>query len=431
MADDAALPSDLVSPPTVEQELLGVRYRSAVWDADSLRALAASLADGAAELERASDTELHAAWEATLSRLSPRGGERWSHVESQLARHAGLSPEGLRAGIEVVFDGVRGSAAGALFEEGRRMREASSARPTNMSVRVAPLLVVLASNLPGLALQPLLAALVLRRPVLVKSPSAEPLFAPLFVRMLGELCPAIQSAWAAVQWVGGDHELEAPLLRFCAPVIAYGDQPAIDSLTERAAGRVIQYGPKLSLGYVTAEADLEAAAEGLARDIALFDQRGCLSVQAIFTEGPAEELANPLAQALGRLSETLPAGKIDPALAAAVQSLRSEADLLGYSRPDLPVNAGTVIVDPRPELKPSPGLRTVRLRRIDADSIEEPLRPWSGRIQGVSWAGPRRPEIEAVFGDLGVSRIADAGELQQADALWRNGGVSLLDSLGR
>src|SRR6185369_1071693 len=75
-----------------------------------------------------------------------------------------------------------------------------------------PVLIVLASNLPGLAVQPLLPALALRRPVLLKSPSAEPLFAPTFLAALVRREPRLAGAVAAVAWPGGDPRLEAPVL---------------------------------------------------------------------------------------------------------------------------------------------------------------------------------------------------------------------------
>jgi len=60
--------------------------------------------------------------------------------------------------------------------------------------------VILASNLPGLAVQSLLPALALRRPLLIKSASAEPLFAPergasLTVRRWDTFVPAEAKAW--------------------------------------------------------------------------------------------------------------------------------------------------------------------------------------------------------------------------------------------
>ena len=101
----------------------------------------------------------------------------------------------------------------------------------------APVLAVLASNLPALAVQPLLPALALRRPVLLKSPSSEPLFAPAFLAALTRREPRLAGAVAAATWPGGDAELEAPLLAAAGAVVAYGGAEALADLARRAAGK--------------------------------------------------------------------------------------------------------------------------------------------------------------------------------------------------
>ena len=65
--------------------------------------------------------------------------------------------------------------------------------------QIAPTWVILAGNLPALAVQPLLPALALRRPVLLKSPSAEPLFAPAFLEALTRREPRLAGAVAAAE----------------------------------------------------------------------------------------------------------------------------------------------------------------------------------------------------------------------------------------
>ncbi len=129
-------------------------------------------------------------------------------------------------------------------------------------------------------------------------------------------------------------------------------------------------------------------ATGLARDIALFDQRGCLSIQAIYTAGDAIGLAEALAEELSTAARELPPGPLDPVAVAGVQQIRMEAALRGLYSPELPIDVGTVVVEPRPEFQPSPGLRTVRIHPVeDLAKLPEILAPWSGQVQGAALAG--------------------------------------------
>ncbi|MEO7975401.1 MAG: acyl-CoA reductase, partial [Thermoanaerobaculia bacterium] len=168
---------------------------------------------------------------------------------------------------------------------------------------------------------------------------------------------------------------------------------------------------------------------GLARDIALFDQRGCLSVQAVYTEGDPEELAAALAWALALESARLPHGPIDPATAAAVQQLRAESELRNgaHEGPGLDLAQGTVLIEKELGFRPVPGLRTVRVHGVRALGDALPaLQPWKGRLQGAALAGPKALALADDLHLLSFSRLAPPGELQSADATWHNGGIDPL-----
>jgi hypothetical protein len=281
--------------------------------------------------------------------------------------------------------------------------------------------------------QPLLPALALRRPLLVESASAEPLFAPAFLHALRARLPAVAEGVAAVTWRGGDAALESPVLAGVGCVLAYGGREAVASLQRRAPGRVVDYGPKLSLAVVSADADPVAVAPGLARDVALFDQRGCLSVQAVVVEGAelAGRIAAELARALAALASELPPGPASSAAAAQVQLLRAEATMRGLRlAPAGPLAEGTVILEPRPELQPSPGLRTVRVHPVATlDEVGPMLVRWQGLLQGAALAGERALALAPRLERFGVTRCAPPGRLQTPDAAWHNGGRDPLDVL--
>lgn len=414
---DFAVPG--AEPPAAAGERNGFRYRSARWTPERLAGVMTELAgEGPGALAGLGRKGLLAAWEDTVAAfLEPASPER-RELDPALASFCRLSRAGLEAGLEAVLGGVGSEPARRLATESTPLAHPS------------PALVILAGNLPGLAVQPLLPALLLGRPVLLKSPSAEPLFAPAFARALAGRTPELARAVAAVTWPGGRRELETPVLSGAGVVVAYGETETLADLESRTPGRLVGYGPRTSLAVVGAGVDPGSVAPGLARDVALFDQRGCLSVTAVFTAGDAVDLARELARALAAEAERLPPGPADPQAAAAVQQIRGVAEMQGLTLFALELSAGTVVVEQRPELRPSPGLRTVRVHPMpDLARLPEILLPWRDRLQGAALAGDEALALAPHLEALGISRCAPPGELQSPDATWHNGGVHPLAAL--
>ncbi|HSS79336.1 MAG TPA: acyl-CoA reductase [Thermoanaerobaculia bacterium] len=397
----------------------GVRYSSARWSAEPLGRLMTALAAGEEALRQIPAEDLLAAWGETVATFLRPGSLERRALDPPLARLSGLSREGLKAGLEAVLGGVRREPAAMLF---------ARARPA--PANAGPVLAVLASNLPGLAVQPLLPALALGRPVLLKSPSAEPLFAPAFLSALVRREPRLGAAVAAATWEGGDAELEDQVLAGVGTVLAYGGREAVDDLKRRAPGKVVGYGPMISLAVVGADVELRQAAEGLARDVALFDQRGCLSIVAVYTAGDGEALGQALAEELSDLARRWPPGPPPRPALVAVQHLRLEAEMRGFWHSSLAPREGTVVVDPSLELRPSPGLRTVRVHPLaDLSRLPGLLQCWKGRLQGAALAGEAAWKLEPELRALGISRFSPPGELQSPDASWHNGGIDPLEAL--
>jgi hypothetical protein len=181
---------------------------------------------------------------------------------------------------------------------------------------------------------------------------------------------------------------------------------------------------------VGAAVEPQDVAVGLARDVALFDQRGCLSIQAVYTLGDSTALAKALATGLTAIAQEWPAGLLDPVSVAGVQQIRSEAQMRGLIMPELPIDVGTVVVEPQLDFRPSPGVRTVRVHPFDrADRLPEILAPWAGQLQGAALAGDDAWSLQKSLEALGISRCTEPGKLQTPDAMWHNGGVHPLVTL--
>lgn len=416
MTHDATIPPGL-EPARSTAEQQGVLYTAAAWTPQDLESLARHLSSrGRDTLAQIPSQALLDAWCDTVETFrDPRSAARQA-LDPSLARLCQLSPAGLDAGLEAVLGGVARQPARQLLSQATDWRS----RAPDVSLA----LVTLAANLPALAVQTLLPALLLRQPVLIKSASAEPLFAPAFVRALTRQLPALESSVAAITWKGGDQALEEPLLEAADRILAYGEREALADLARRAPGKIFAYGPKTSLAIVTRSAATEAVAAGLARDIALFDQRGCLSIQAIFTDGDATALARPLARELQALAEKWPPGRLDPVSAAGVQQVRSEAMMRGLFVSDIPLAAGTIVIETEARFQPSPGLRTVRIHPLeDLKKLPEILSDWSGLLQGAALEGEAAWDLQSRLEALGMSAFAPPGLLQTPDASWHNGGV--------
>ena len=119
-----------------------------------------------------------ALWEETVEAFLEPGSPERSALLPRLLESSRLSPEGLTEGLEIVLGGASGKAAAAMARR-------AEALPAIVSERLAG--VVLAGNLPALAVQSLLPALLLGRPLLLKSASSEPWFAPALVAALAAI----------------------------------------------------------------------------------------------------------------------------------------------------------------------------------------------------------------------------------------------------
>ncbi|MXX74694.1 MAG: hypothetical protein F4210_08660 [Holophagales bacterium] len=375
-------------------------------------AIAQRLAAAAPSLRAIPGDALLAAWNETLGAFLDAGSPERRELDPDLLQSTGLSPAGLSHGLRSIGEGMLGDAAAAELRRPRHQREDGFS------------LVVLPAEPPGLVLQSLLPALAARAPVLFKSSRAEPCFAPAFLAALGQRLPALRDAYAATTWTGGDPAIEAPLQTSARLLVVYGGEETIEALQSAIPrSRLIAFGPRLSLGWVGPGSSLNQAARGMALDIATFDQRGCLSVHAVFAEpDTAPGFAAALAEALRELAPQLPPGHANTTDRAGVRLAREEADLRGFPCYGEALDAGTVIVDPDPRISPSPGLRTVRIHPVEG---VPPLDDWNGRLQGIAVAGHMPVTIRRAFEQAGVSRFAPAGRLQTTDAAWRNGGIDL------
>jgi hypothetical protein len=181
-------------------------------------------------------------------------------------------------------------------------------------------------------------------------------------------------------------------------------------------------------------ARFEAAAEALALDVALWDQRGCLSPQVCFVEATfdeAQRFASRLADAFARQERLLPPRQLSVEEQVAVRRFRDRAEWesIGGQRRDLLVpDRGldwSIVVEAEPVFRPTPLCRSLRVLPLaDIGEITAALRPVRSFLQavGIASTASRMKEIEELLIQAGVPYTSLLGEMQRPPLSWRQGG---------
>ena len=364
----------------------------------------------------------------------PLGALRQS-LDARLVEASGQTPSTLAAGLNVMVEGASPRVFASLCAEAARI---SRGRGQDEAATV-PMMVNLAAAPVGLALQCVLPALAVGRPLLLRSSAREPWFAPTLLAALGERCGPLRDCLAAVTWSSERHDIERAAVACCERVVAYGGAEATEALRARCGEKLWAFGPKLSAAVLLGRGSRDQETlRALATDVALFEQRGCLSLQLVLTDAP-DEVGEGLARALRWVGQELEPPELSLADRARVREAVLETQLEGggvYWAEDGQLGRGLVLVAPaEASLSVSPGCRVVRVYSArSGQGVLEALAPWRGLIQGVALQDDSpsgdHDSLRAGLHELGVSHLTYAGRLHDVDATWPNGGIDPLRLYG-
>lgn len=314
--------------------------------------------------------------------------------------------------------------------------------------------VLAGGTIPMPTMLSVLLPLILGSPVLLRETSTDGATAALLKRSLeaqnGTLARAFEHLAFAAEDVAFDTLLEAPC------IVATGSDETIRSLSSRLrpSQRFLAYGHRFSIGVLgpALEFDDEAigrAAEGLALDVARWDQTGCLSPVVVYLVGfdPSAEkgFARAISRALEKVAREMPRGRITTAVAASHANERAEARMRQASgetsgdplRQTMSFEGGdyTVILEANSEPRPAPLYRFLRLMPVDSlEKLARVLGPFSGQISNVAIAGFSPGEVDALRRSLfhfGASRVTEPGRLQTPPIDWPHDGMPLLTPIAR
>ena len=309
---------------------------------------------------------------------------------------------------------------------------------------------VLSGNVPLIWLPAFLACVLMRSPCLLKPAARDPVTPALFVQSLAARIPALLETVAVLPWEGGADAVERAVFGAAQAVIAYGSGPSIAGVRRNLGAETafLAHGPRAAAGVISREAagpgKLEQLASLAARDALLYDQRGCLSLSALFVEEGGlyepQEAAAELAKAMEKASAALPAGQLPAGTAAMTQAWRGRirARALAGGNTALFASRGgldwTVIYDEKMPPCAQDLARTVwvsPLRRLD--DVPDRIRAWGKRVHAVCFAGPAEKGIALaeMLAPGGLERFVDFGRLQAPGLAWPHGGGSPFRSLLR
>jgi hypothetical protein len=291
----------------------------------------------------------------------------------------------------------------------------------------ATTLVFLPGNILGPAVQSAFCAAVAGARAILKTSSAERGLA----RVVAEQFASADDLGASIEvrdFSGGDIVAEASALADADAIVAFGEDETIAHIRARAGERPIAgYGESYSVAYLSEGSDIGEAADLVARDVCLFDQRGCMSPQTVYVAGdPGRALrfshalagairANEVARARFEAGEgALVSDFVRRLSATAMAPTPHGLDTLlpGPQRDGVPefvvalepfgqpvcAGFGRIVI-----VKPAP----------DARAVAAQLRYYERSVETVACT-PGAPEQErAAFRLAGVRRLCALGEMQR------------------
>ncbi|CAB3693106.1 acyl-CoA reductase [Achromobacter pestifer] len=304
-----------------------------------------------------------------------------------------------------------------------------------------------AGNVPALALWSLVCGLLVKAGNIGKLPSAEPLFAGWFARLLAEVHPPLADCLAVVWWKGAGDEDASALYAQADTVVACGGNASLQAIQRRlpVTTRFLAHGHKLGFGVVGATALDALKAPALARraawDVVRYDQQGCYSPHVFYVQRGGvvspRDFAGYLAGELSNLQQRYPRRALDLEESAAVAKWRQsiewkqpadDADALIGD----PAAAWSVAYIDKPQsLAPTALQRSIVVAGIDAlDDVAPLVAAHDAFLQtaGVAASPEELYRLAGQLGSAGVTRISAIGSMSLPEAGWHHDGrFNLLD----
>lgn len=369
-------------------------------------------------------------------------------LAGELPSAAGFSPETTREGLARGFEPWDDAALRRLIE--RELGALSNLDQTTacMVTGFDTTAVLLAGTIPMPTVLALLAPLVLRSPVIAKASAHDPVTPRVFAKTLTAIDPSLGSCVQVVNFPSADRDALAAFLN--APcIVATGNDATIQNIAGllHPTQRYVGYGHRLSIAVIGPEAlldkNLARIANGIANDVALWDQLGCLSPIGVYfvhdDPDSADRLASAIAQALRKVESEWPRGRVSVEIAAQIAQERAEAELRSAAGKPLQVyrssgTSWTVIREEDATLRANPLHRFLRVHPVPhRDQLKKALLPLAPHLAAVALDGfgEDTAHVARMLAKLGASRICLPGSMQSPPLTWHHDNRGVLTPLAR
>lgn len=319
-------------------------------------------------------------------------------VRRALAASSGLSEAGIDLALSEHLELRPGD------EEIDRLLDAAA--PVDERARVW---VLLSAHVCTAALRALAVALAAAPRVSVRPSRRDPVLAEHLARRLGA-DPALAALGAEVAVVSelspapGDH------------VFVYGADATLERVSRGWPATVTRTlsGTGFGVAALGPSGDPRAAAEALARDVVVFDQKGCLSPRIAFVEGAerARDFGRLLHEALDAWQGRVPRGALESDERAELTRHGDLARSLG----ELYLGEGhAVSIDLDPHAVPlPPAARAVHVVAAHPDRVGALIAPYARYVTTIGAAGDSGGGLTGALAAASPSaRLAELGEMQR------------------
>lgn len=301
----------------------------------------------------------------------------------------------------------------------------------------SPILHIVSGNILGPQITSLVYGLMTKSINIVKEAQDTKLFTIAFAKALKEINPTLAKAIIILSWKGGIDPIESKIIKKSKSVIVYGSDKTIESISNRVnpKTKILDYGHKISFSIITKKAltykRIVDLAKRSARDIATYDQQGCLSTQSIFIENGGECspecFVKELETQLELMTAELPPGKLTENEKVEIHKFREEnrfnSDVFISNN-----NTNWSIAiknDENISLVGSCLNRAIIINKVDSIStvLKEAGR-YKDFLQTVGFAGKHEElmKIAKKLNHLGVDRICSLGKMPFPNLLWHHDG---------
>ena len=374
------------------------------------------------------------------------------------ARQSGFPLSSIQKGLDGLFQEMTAENLNLLLLQDlghvRRLDCPSAAeaesRTGRKSFAVGPELIahITGGAIPNPAILSITLGLLARSAQFVKCARHTSFLPRLFAHSIYETDAKLGACLEIAEWKGGNQALETPLLQKADCVTATGSDETIQALKSRLprGTRFLPYGHRVSFAYATKagleNCSLQTLAARIVDDVALWNQRGCLSPHVVYAEKGAapspEQLAQAIAEELDRREQSEPRGQVSNPTAAVITNRRrlyeiraanGRETLLWSSRSS---TAWTVVFDHDPRFQKSCQNRFLYVKAVDGltDALNGAAEV-CGQVSCVGLcASPH--EAQSLVKQLarwGVTRICPPGKMQQPSIAWRHDGRLSLGDL--